>query len=60
MRRFCQLVRDFLKREDGPTAVEYAILLALIISVCFSAVTAMAGPVKAAYNKASTAFVLGS
>jgi pilus assembly protein Flp/PilA len=28
----------FLKREDGPTAVEYAVMLALIISVCVGAI----------------------
>ena len=34
-------VVEFLKREDGPTAVEYAVMLALIIVVCISAVTAL-------------------
>ena len=29
----------FLKNEDGPTAVEYAVMLALIIVVCISAVS---------------------
>lgn len=28
----------FLKKEDGPTAVEYAVMLALIIVVCLAAV----------------------
>jgi pilus assembly protein Flp/PilA len=28
----------FLKEEDGPTAVEYAVMLALIIVVCTTAV----------------------
>jgi pilus assembly protein Flp/PilA len=32
---------EFLKREDGPTAVEYAVMLALIIAVCFAAITAL-------------------
>ncbi|MFO0848908.1 MAG: Flp family type IVb pilin [Gemmataceae bacterium] len=32
---------EFLKREDGPTAVEYAVMLALIIVVCIAAVTAL-------------------
>jgi pilus assembly protein Flp/PilA len=32
---------NFLRREDGPTAVEYAVMLALIITVCISAVTAL-------------------
>ena len=29
----------FLKKEDGPTAVEYAVMLALIIVVCLAAIT---------------------
>jgi pilus assembly protein Flp/PilA len=32
---------DFLKREDGPTAVEYAVMLALIIVVCLAAITTL-------------------
>ena len=31
----------FLKREDGPTAVEYAVMLALILVVCIAAITAI-------------------
>ena len=31
----------FLKTEDGPTAVEYAVMLALIIVVCIAAITAL-------------------
>jgi pilus assembly protein Flp/PilA len=34
-------VISFLKREDGPTAVEYAVMLALIIVVCIAAITAI-------------------
>jgi pilus assembly protein Flp/PilA len=41
MRQFTQHVVDFLKREDGPTAVEYAVMLALIIVVCITAITAL-------------------
>ncbi|QVL33140.1 Flp family type IVb pilin [Telmatocola sphagniphila] len=33
-----KLVR-FLKKEDGPTAVEYAVMLALIIVVCLAAIS---------------------
>ena len=32
---------EFLKAEDGPTAVEYAVMLALIIVVCIAAITAI-------------------
>jgi len=31
-------IRQFLASEDGPTAVEYAVMLALIIIVCLTAV----------------------
>jgi pilus assembly protein Flp/PilA len=31
----------FLRDEDGPTAVEYAVMLALIIVVCITAITAL-------------------
>jgi len=34
-------VVDFVSREDGPTAVEYAVMLALIIVVCITAITAL-------------------
>ena len=34
-------VVKFLKREDGPTAVEYAVMLALIVVVCIAAITAI-------------------
>jgi pilus assembly protein Flp/PilA len=36
-----QCVVNFLKREDGPTAVEYAVMLALIIVVCLAAITTL-------------------
>ncbi len=35
-----QLIK-FLRAEDGPTAVEYAVMLALIIVVCIAAITAL-------------------
>jgi pilus assembly protein Flp/PilA len=34
MKSFRQAVVNFLKNEDGPTAVEYAVMLALIIVLC--------------------------
>ena len=36
---FTRAVAEFLKKEDGPTAVEYAVMLALIIVVCLAAIT---------------------
>jgi pilus assembly protein Flp/PilA len=34
--RLARSAVTFLKREDGPTAVEYAVMLALIIAVVIS------------------------
>ena len=34
-------LQRFLQAEDGPTAVEYAVMLALIIVVCVTAISAM-------------------
>jgi pilus assembly protein Flp/PilA len=41
MGKFVRKVVEFLRREDGPTAVEYAVMLALIIVVCIAAITAL-------------------
>jgi len=41
MRAITQQLVSFLKKEDGPTAVEYAVMLALIIVVCIAAITAL-------------------
>ena len=49
MQKFAQKVVNFLKREDGPTAVEYAVMLALIIVVCIAAITTLG-------QKANTTF----
>jgi pilus assembly protein Flp/PilA len=38
MRHLGKFVLNFLREEDGPTAVEYAVMLALIIVVCMSAI----------------------
>jgi pilus assembly protein Flp/PilA len=44
---------QFLKQEDGPTAVEYAVMLALIIAVCFAAVANIGGTTSSMYNNLS-------
>ena len=41
MSKFTQHLVNFLKNEDGPTAVEYAVMLALIIVVCIAAITTL-------------------
>ncbi len=41
MFRIRSAVARFVRNEDGPTAVEYAVMLALIIVVCITAITAL-------------------
>jgi pilus assembly protein Flp/PilA len=46
---------EFLKREDGPTAVEYAVMLALIIVVCLVAITALGTNANATFSSVASA-----
>jgi pilus assembly protein Flp/PilA len=41
MSKFLKSAVEFLEAEDGPTAVEYAVMLALIIVVCIAAVATL-------------------
>jgi pilus assembly protein Flp/PilA len=41
MHKLGQALFRFLQNEDGPTAVEYAVMLALIIVVCVAAISAL-------------------
>jgi pilus assembly protein Flp/PilA len=38
MKNFALKMQRFLTSEDGPTAVEYAVMLALIVIVCLTAI----------------------
>jgi pilus assembly protein Flp/PilA len=49
-----QSARRFLANEDGPTAVEYAVMLALIIVVCISAITALGTNASNTFSYVST------
>jgi pilus assembly protein Flp/PilA len=41
MKILLQQIRRLVVSEDGPTAVEYAVMLALIITVCLVAITSV-------------------
>jgi len=58
MRKISQALVNFLKNEDGPTAVEYAVMLALIIVVCIAAVTTLGTNTKNTFS--SVANTIGS
>ena len=43
-------LRRFLRDEDGPTAVEYAVMLALIVVVCLAAITTLGSNANNVFN----------
>ncbi len=49
MKSFAKKMHRFLRSEDGPTAVEYAVMLALIVIVCLTAISSIG-------TKANTTF----
>jgi pilus assembly protein Flp/PilA len=51
--RFTQAFASFLEREDGPTAVEYAVMLALNIAVCIAAITSLGSNANATFTSVS-------
>jgi pilus assembly protein Flp/PilA len=56
MQTFYNAVRRFLRGEDGPTAVEYAVMLALILVGCIVIVTNMGTTVSGSFSKVNAAF----
>ena len=55
MRSMLQATRAFLVSEDGPTAVEYAVMLALILVACVTIVTSLGTSVSSTFNRVNTA-----
>jgi pilus assembly protein Flp/PilA len=60
--KICKGLANFLEREDGPTAVEYAVMLALIIVVCLAAIQILGQNANSAFGTvgASIGAVAGS
>jgi pilus assembly protein Flp/PilA len=55
MRKLTKFAVEFLKREDGPTAVEYAVMLALIIVVCIAAIATLGSNANLTFSKVGSA-----
>ena len=53
--RLQQVAVNFLQREDGPTAVEYAVMLALIIVVCLGAISTLGQNANTTFGAVGTA-----
>jgi pilus assembly protein Flp/PilA len=51
MKSTLKKLRRFLASEDGPTAVEYAVMLSLIVAVCLSAITSIGTKANSVFSK---------
>jgi pilus assembly protein Flp/PilA len=54
MQKFLGSVKKFLVSEDGPTAVEYAVMLALIVIVCLTAIQAIGTNANVTFNSVAS------
>jgi len=57
---FVNRVKNFLRSEDGPTATEYAVMLALIIIVALGAITGLGTTVDTIFTNVDTSLPTGS
>ena len=55
MKTLAQSIKKFIVSEDGPTAVEYAVMLALIIVVCLTAIQAIGTNANVTFDRVATA-----
>ncbi len=55
MKTFTNSINKFIASEDGPTAVEYAVMLALIVVVCLTAIQAVGTNANAKFNTVKNA-----
>ncbi len=60
MKNFALKVQRFLKSEDGPTAVEYAVMLALIVIVCLTAINSVGTNAKATFTNVAASMSTAS
>jgi pilus assembly protein Flp/PilA len=60
MKSLTQKVQRFLVSEDGPTAVEYAVMLALIVIVCLTAISAIGTGARTQFNRVGSSIAEAS
>ena len=60
MKNLALKVQRFLVSEDGPTAVEYAVMLALIIIVCLVSIQAIGTNANATFNSVASKLPAGT
>ena len=60
MKALMHRTKQFLVSEDGPTATEYAVMLALIIIVSLAAITLLGGKVNTIFGNVQTSLPSGA
>jgi pilus assembly protein Flp/PilA len=60
MRKLLTKLRRFIVSEEGPTAVEYAVMLALIVVVCLAAVRSIGTNAKTTFTTIANSLSSGS
>ena len=60
MKLLAKKVHRFLVSEDGPTAVEYAVMLALIVIVCLAAISSIGTQSSSTFNTVAQSLGAGS
>ncbi len=60
MSRALRLISRFLVREDGPTAVEYAVMLGVIVVAAVGVVTSLTNTVSGTFSTVSSTFSAAS
>ena len=58
MKNFAKKIKRFLASEDGPTAVEYAVMLALIIVICLATISTLGQNAKSQFVNVSNALTV--
>jgi len=60
MLKLLDFTRRFLQSDDGPTAVEYAVMLALIVIVCLTAIGAVGSNANTTFSGVSASLTAAS
>ena len=60
MKMLVEKMYNFFRGEDGPTATEYAVMLALIILICMAAILVIGNKVKTVFTNIDAGLPSGS
>lgn len=55
--KFCRILTRFLREEDGPTAVEYAVMIAGILVTCLATIALLAQATRDSFDSSYDAII---